>query len=173
MPKMMPPNVKIVWVPVAGLTTPAAPKATELVAGTDLSLAIETGYKLGPMDSDVDNSKTIADEGNSDTPTMGKYEGMLTLFRDDVGSGTNVVPTPSTVFTTAFNLFKSAKVEGWLVKRLGKKQAVAFAAGDVVSAFRFISDYPREVEGTKMAPNRVEVEFFQQGSQFLNVTCVA
>jgi hypothetical protein len=173
MPKMMPPNVTIWWVPQAGLTTPSAPKASEINAGTNISAAVETGYKLGPMDSDVDNSKTIADGGNTDTPTMGKYEGMLTLFRDEVGSGTNVTPNPATVFSTAFALFKTAKTAGWLVKRFGKQQSVTAAAGDVVSAFLFLNDYPREIEGTKMAPNRIEVEFFQQGSQFLNVTCVA
>ena len=36
--KMLPPNIRIDWVPFAGLSTPGAPKATELNAGTNLSL---------------------------------------------------------------------------------------------------------------------------------------
>lgn len=173
MGKMMPPNVRIDWVPVAGLTTPGAPKATELNAGTNVSAAIETGYKLGATDSDVDNSRTIVDEGMVDTPTLGNYEAMLTIFKDEIGTGTNIAPIPATVFTTVFNLFKTAKVEGWLVKRYGKLNSVAYAAGDVVSVFRVTNDHFRERDGEKAAPTRVEIEFAQAGEMYLNKTCVA
>jgi hypothetical protein len=174
MGKMMPPNTRIDWVPLAGLTTPGTPKVSDITTnGTNLSAAIETGYKLGATDSDVDNSKTIADEGNSETPTLGNYEAMLTFFKDELGTGTNAAPVPATIFTTAFNLFKTAYVEGWLVKRYGKKQNVALAVGDILSVFRVSSDHVREREGDKGNPVRFEVEFAQGGEMYLNRTAVA
>ncbi|WP_346924990.1 hypothetical protein [uncultured Arthrobacter sp.] len=86
--KMVNPNTRIDWIPVAGLTTPSAPKATELNAGTRISGALETGYTLKFSDSETDASKTVEDEGNVETPTLKNYEGKLTFFQDDVGSGT-------------------------------------------------------------------------------------
>lgn len=173
MGKLMSPNTRIDWVPVAGLTTPAAPKATELNAGTRISPAVETGYSLKFNDSDVDNSKTIEDEGNVETPTLANYEGNLTFFKDELGTGTQDAPVPATVFTAANALFKVAKVEGWLVSRHGKKGSVPYAALDVVSTFRFISDYPRTLEGDAGNPIRTQVEFLPQGEAYANVTCVA
>lgn len=171
--KMMSPNSRIDWIPFAGLTTPSAPKATELNAGTNLSAAIVTGYTLGALASDVDNSKSIADEGNVDTPTLGNYDGKLQFFRDAVGTGTQQAPVPSTIFTTARALFLTAKVEGWLVSRHGAKQNVAYAAGDVVSAFHFVSDYMMTIDQEGGKPILSEVQFLPQGDMFLNVTAVA
>lgn len=173
MTKMLPPNIRIDWVPVAGLTTPGAPKASELNLGTNLTDAIEPGYKLGATASDVDNSKTIGDDGNRDTPTIGNYEAMLTIFKDDIGAGTNAAPENATIFTTAFELWKDGRVEGWLVKRFGHKKTVAYAAGHEASVFRVINDYVRELDGDKGAPNRVEIEFGAQGEFYLNRTVVA
>lgn len=173
MGKMMPPNIRIDWVPAAGLTTPGEPKATELNLGTNLTDAIETGYRLGATASDTDDSKTIGDEGNTETPTIGNYEAMLTIFKDDIGTGTNAVPQNASVFTTVFNLFKAGRVEGWLVKRLGYKKTVAYAAGQEVSVFRVVNDYVRETDGDKGAPNRVEIEFGALGEFYLNRLTVA
>lgn len=171
--KMVRPNTRIDWIPLAGLTTPSAPKATEMNLGTNLSAAIETGYSLKFNDSDKDNSKTIADEGNVDTPTLKNYEGKLTFFKDDIGTGTQAIPIPATVFTTAFDLFKVAHVEGWLVSRHGRKQSVAYAAGDIVSVFRFQNEYPKTIEGNTANPIRVEVDFLTQGEAYANVTAAA
>lgn len=173
MGKMMSPNTTIWWVPLAGLTTPAAPKATEINAGTNISAAIETGYSLKFNDSDVDNSKTIVDEGNVETPTLQNYEGNLTFFKDEIGGGTQDAPVPSTVFTAANALFKVAKVEGWLVSRQGKKAALAAAATDIVSVFRFISDYPKTIDGEAGNPIKTSVEFLPQGEAYANVAAVA
>jgi hypothetical protein len=64
-------------------------------------------------------------------------------------------------------------VEGWLVKRLGRKKTVAYAVGHEVSVFRVINDFVRELDGDKGAPNRVEIEFGAQGEYYLNRTVVA
>lgn len=170
--KMISPNTRIDWIPLAGLTAPSAPAVAELNAGQNLSAAVVTGYTLGALASDVDNSKSIADEGNVDTPTLSNYDGKLQFFKDAVGTGSQAVPSPSTVFTTANDLFKVAKVEGWLVSRHGAKQTVPYATGDVVSVYRFISDQPMTMDQEGGKPILTEVQFLPQGEMYLNVAAV-
>lgn len=165
MAKMMSPNSTIWWIPFAGITNPNAPTVAQITAGTNISAAIVTGYTLGATDSDTDDSKTITDEGNVSTPTFGNYEGSLSFFRDGIGD------TP-TIFTTAYNLFKAGRVEGWLVSRHGYKSTVAPAAGQIVSVFRFISDLPQDIEGDGGAPIQVTVPFRPQGQMAVNVAVV-
>lgn len=171
--KMMSPNSRIDWIPEAGMVNPEAPLAATLNGGTNISAAIVTGFTLGATDSATDTSKTIVDEGNVETPTLAAYQGNLSFFRDDIGTGTQGAPLPATVFTDAYDLFKVAKVTGWLVSRHGKKANVDYAAGDVVSLYKFTSDYPREVDGEPGNPQQFGVEFLQQGELYLNVTVAA
>lgn len=172
--KMVSPNrVRIDWIPLAGLTTPSAPKATELNLGTNISGAIETGYTLKFTDSKTDASKTIIQEGNSETPTLKNYEGKLTFFEDEVGAGTQDAPENATIFSTVVALFKVAYVDGWLVKRVGRKADVDYAATHVVSVYKFKNDVYRTLEGEPGDPTRIEVEFLKQGEAYYNVTCVA
>jgi len=172
--KMVSPNnVRIDWIPVAGLTTPSVPKATELNAGQRISGALETGYTLKFTDSKTDPSKTIEDEGNVEAPTLKNYEGKLTFFQDEVGSGTQDAPEGATIFTTVVALFKVAYVEGWLVKRVGYAAATAYAAAQKVSVFRFKNDTYRTLEGEAGDPTRIEVEFLKQGEAYYNVATQA
>lgn len=166
MAKMMSPNTTILWVPLGGIVDPDAPTVAELEAGINISAAIVTGYTLGATDSDTDESKTIVDEGNVKTPTFGNYAGSLTLFRDGVGD------TP-TVFTTAYNLFKDGRVEGYLVSRQGYKATAPFEAGQLVSAYRFISDFQQDIEGDKGAPIQATIPFRPQGVMAINVPVAA
>lgn len=162
MAKMMSPNTTIWWVPLAGITNPAAPTAAQITAGTNISAAIVTGYTLGATDSDTDDSKTIVDEGNVSTPTFGNYEANISFFRDGIGDA-------PTIFTTAYNLFKDGRVEGWLVSRHGYKATVAPAATQLVSVFRVMSDFTQDVEGDGGAPIQFTVPFKPQGQMAINV----
>ena len=171
--KMMSPNTTIWWVPLAGLTTPATPKSTEINAGTNMSLSIETGYTLGATDPETDSSRSIADEGTVETPTIGNYAGSFTFFRDDIGTGTNVAPNPTTIYTTVFNLFKAGRVTGWVVSRHGKKYTAAAATGDIVSVYKFTSDFYKTLDGDKGTPIRYQVTMLPQGEFYLNVATVA
>lgn len=166
MAKLMSPNTTIWWVPVAGITNPAAPTVAQITAGTNISGAIVTGYTLGATDSDTDDSKTIVDESNVSTRTFGNYEGSLSFFRDPVGA-------TATIFTTARDLFKTPRVEGWLVSRHGKKSTAAVVAGDLVSVFKFISDAPQNVEGDGGSPIQFTVPFRPQGVFHVNVAVAA
>lgn len=171
--KMMSPNTTIWWVPFAGLTTPAAPKASEINAGTNISAAIEAGYTLNATESETNDAHSIVDEGNVATPTIGNYEANLTLFRDAIGTGTNDAPIPATIYTTALNIFKSGRVTGWLVSRHGKKANTVCATGDVVSSFLVMSDFVRTLDSENNAPIRTQVPFLPQAVMHLNKTCVA
>ena len=162
MAKMMSPNTTIWWVPLAGISNYLAPTAAEITAGTNLSAAIVTGYTLGATDSDTDDSKTIVDEGNVQTPTFGNYEANLSFYRDGIGD------TP-TIFTTAFNLFKAGRVEGWLVSRHGFKSTVAATAAQLVSIYRVYSDFGQTIEGDGGAPIQFTVPFKSQGQFATNI----
>lgn len=164
--KMMSPNTTIWYVPLAGLTTPAAPKATEINAGTNISCAIVTGYTLNATASDTDDSKTICDEANVQTRTLGNYEANISFFRDPVGA------TP-TVFTTAYDLFKVARVEGWLVSRQGKKSTALAAVSDIVSVYKVMNDASMDETSDKGTPIRFTVPFLQRGEFYVNTTVVA
>ena len=173
MGKLASPNSAVWWVPLAGLTTPESPKATEINAGTLIIPAMETGYTLGFTDSDTDNSKTAIEEGNTETPTLRNYEAKFTLFKDEIGSGTQDAPENATIFTDAYDLFKVAYTEGWLVHRTGRKYNVAAAAGHKVSVFKVKNDHVRIMEGDAVTPIKVEVEFLTQGFALPNLTCQA
>lgn len=165
MAKMMSPNTTIWWVPLAGIANYLAPTAAEITAGINISAAIVTGYTLAATDSDTDDSKTIVDEGNVQTPTFGNYEASLSFFRDAEGDA-------STVFTTANDLFSAGRIEGWLVSRQGFKSTVAPAATQLVSVFRVMSDYHQTVEGDGGSPIQTTVPFKPQGQMALNVPLV-
>lgn len=171
--KMMSPNTTIWWVPQSGLTTPDAPKASEVNAGVNISAAIETGYKLGATESETNDSRSIVDEGNVKTPTIGNYEADLTLFRDAIGTGTNDAPVPATIYTEAVDIFKSGRVTGWLVSRHGKKSTTPCAAGDVISSYLVTSDYMQTLDGDNNAPIRAHIPFKKGGKMALNKTAVA
>lgn len=165
MAKMMSPNTTIWWVPLAGIANYLAPTVAEITAGVNISAAIVTGYTLAATDSDTDDSKTIVDEGNVQTPTFGNYEASLSFFRDGIGDA-------ATVFTTANALFDAGRVEGWLVSRQGFKSTVAPAATQLVSVFRVMSDYHQTVEGDGGSPIQTTVPFKPQGQMALNVPLV-
>lgn len=164
--KMMSPKTTVWFLALAALTTPAAPKATEINAGTNLSCAIVTGMTLNATASDTDDSKTICDESNVQTRTLGNYEANLSFFRDPVGAA-------PTVFTTAYDLFKVARVEGWLISRQGKKSTELAAVGDIVSVFKVMSDSPMDESDDKGTPIRLTVPFLQRGEMHVNTTVVA
>lgn len=162
----MSPNTTIWWIPLAGITDYNAPTVAEITAGINISAAIVTGYTLAATDSDKDNSHTITAEGNVDTPTFGNYAGKLSFFRDGIGD------TP-TVFTTAINLFQAGQVEGWLVSRHGYKSSAAPLAAQLVSTFRFISDFGQDMDSGSGTPYEFTVPFLPQGQMALNVPIAA
>jgi len=170
---MVSPNTTIWAIPLAGLTTPSVPKATEINAGTNISAAVKTGYSIKFNDSDTDDSMTIVDEGGVVTPTLKNYECKFSLFKDEVGTGTQAAPVPATIFTTAAALFATAWVDFWIVTRHGRKNTVAAAATHIVSVFKIKNDHTRTIEEEGGKPILVEIEGLPQGEAYANVACQA
>ena len=84
MPKMIPPNVAVYWVPIdAVATTDDLFKSTTYTGASakavNISCAIVTGMTLGATESDTDDSRSICDSGNAKTPTIANYEASLTF----------------------------------------------------------------------------------------------
>ena len=144
--KLLEPTTTIWWVPLAGIANPYAPTVAEVNAGSNISCAIVTGYTLNGTGANTDNSRTICDVANVDNPTTDQYDGSLTFFRD--ANPADV----SSVYNTAFNLFKAVGAQGYLVRRIGKVSSTTAASADDVEVFGFESDYIKSVDGAQNAP---------------------
>ena len=166
MAKMMSPNTTIWWVPFAGIANYLAPTVAEITAGINLSAAIVTGYTLAATDSDTDDSKTIVDEGNVQTPTFGNYEASLSFFRDGIGdAATAYSPRPMTCSRLA--VLKA----GWSPVT-ATSPPIAAATTQLVSVFGVVSDYHQVVEGDGGSPIQTTVPFKPTGKMALNVALV-
>lgn len=172
--KLVSPNTTIWWVDTTGTFLATAPDASNLVADLgsgkafNISAAVATGYTLNATASDTDNSKTIVDEGNSQSRGNGNYSASIPLYRE-----ADPVTNTDSVFLAAYNLFKAKGASGTLVKRLGYKYTVAPAAGQLVSVYTVLSDNPRDEESDAGGPIRLTVPFFAQGYMKVNVALVA
>lgn len=119
----------------------AAAWATAVTAGliTDISCAVEDSYKLNLTGSKTDNSQSVCDIAQVDTPLFRQYDGQLDLFRNQPGT------SDSPIYDTALSLFDAKGITYYLVKRVDKAQGSAVAAGDILSAFGFDTDYGQDV----------------------------
>jgi len=167
MAKMMAPNTTIWWVTDAAYN-PDTPSAAKLTTAANISCAVVSGYTLNPTDSDTDDSTSICDGANTEVPTYYNYEGNITFFRD-----ADLTATTSD-YAKAFAFFKTRgnSAGGYLVRRLGYASTVAAAVGQVVSSFKFISDYRQDVVEDG-GPIEFTVPFLPQGKMALNKTLVA
>lgn len=106
----------------------------------NISCAIEDSYTLNMTDSDTDDSISICDIGDVQTPTFQNYEASLDGFRD-------VDLTFDGVYNLFFNLFKHLDVPYILIKRIGKPQDEPFVLGDIVSMYEVRTDNPVDLIG--------------------------
>lgn len=164
MGKMMSPNTTIWWVENAAFD-PLLPSAALLTSATNISCAIVAGYTLNPTKSDTDNTKSVCDTGNVETPVRYNYEGSLTFFRDSDLAAT------TTDYAKAFAFFKNTKKTGYLVRRTGLRNTVAAAVGQKVDSFKFINDTPQDT----VTDNLIQfmVKFRPQGRMELDKALVA
>lgn len=112
--------------------------------GYDISCAItDDSVSINPTDSDTDDSISICDVGNVETPTFFNYEVTFDSFRNGpVSQGQQVA-----VYDLPPVLFPTADLPFFIVKRIGPAQGTAFAAGQEVSAFGVNTDFPADVLG--------------------------
>lgn len=168
MPRLVDLNVtRYDWAPGAsGLTTPSAPKVTELVAGTVKALSpyVVTTTTLNPTASDTVTEKGITDTSNAVVPTIANFEGTLNLFRDFT-SGVATANDPLSIFT-------GAGVVGWIIRRLGLPASTAWAVGQDVDVFYVMTDSPMQTGGQADGYLKMSVPLLQQGVMYLGVTTV-
>jgi hypothetical protein len=147
--KLLRANLSILWAYPEAFANAATPTAAELnnlfVYGSaegglvfDISCSILDDYTLNMTDSDTDDSISICDIGNVESPTFQNYEASLNHFRDSS-------VTANGVYNLAFDLFKGVDRPGYLIKRIGYPQGTPFAIGQNVSLYGFTTDYPVDV----------------------------
>ena len=143
-----------------------APTTAELTAAADISEFVVTTTAVGPTASDTVNERAITDTSNAVVPTIGNYEGNLVLFRDYTAG----VPTAGTDVLETFN---ASGVVGYLIRRVGKPAATAFAASDVVEVYKFMTDTPQPSGGQGDGYLKLTVPLLQQGSFDVSATVAA
>ena len=118
--------------------------AVDAGLGFDISCALtDDSVSINMTDSDTDDSISICDIGNVETPTFYNYEVTFDSFRN----GPLSTGAPVAVYELPVDLFTTADRPYYIVKRIGPPQGTALAAGQTVSIFGVNTDYPTDVLG--------------------------
>jgi len=152
----------------------SAPDASDIAAAVlaglviDISCAItdDSFDSLNETEPETDDTQSICDISTVETPTFGTYEAELDGFRNRPGT----IDTP--VYDEFYNLFNGVGRKYWLIKRVDKEQGTAIAAGDIVSAFLFETDYGQDV-GEDGGVILFGARFKPVGEYYTNKTVVA
>lgn len=176
--KMLAPNTTLWWLDQGALTTPKTPKVSEFVAallsavpgsmGMNISPAVASGYSLNPSDSDTQTSTSIVDTGSGVSRGAANYAASIPFFRE-----ADPTTNATSIYLLANKLFKTKGRMGYLVRRIGKVNTTALAAGDLLEVYLFMSWTSRVVVGGSGGPIQFVVPFLQQGSLNVNVAAVA
>ena len=153
--KMLRPNVGIYVAAADAFADWTAPTLTEITAAAkvfNISPAVTDDYTLNMTDSASDNSLAIVDNASVTTPTYYNYEASLDGFRDADASATSV-------YNKFRDLFATADVKYYLIKRVGKTHDAAFEAGDEISIYGVKTDFPVDLVG--------DGEMLRIGARFL------
>lgn len=120
-----------------------------------ISCAVEDSYTLNPTSSDTDNSMSVCDTAQVDTPTFSNYEASLDGFRDK--------DLDANGFYNLFrDLFKNKGVPYILGKRIGKAQGTPFAPSDTISMYAVTTDNPVDIDDAG-APVQMGARFKTDG----------
>jgi hypothetical protein len=159
--KLLRPNVGIYVATADAFANYAAPTLTEITAAAkvfNISPAVTDDYTLNMTDSESDDSLAIVDNASVQTPTYYNYEASLDGFRDEN-------PSATSVYNKFRDLFDTADVKYYLIKRVGYAHDTAFAAGQLVSVYGVKTDFPVELLG--------DGEMIRDGARFLTTGEVA
>lgn len=166
--KMLRPNVGIYVAAADAFADWTAPTLTEITDATkvfNISPAVTDGYTLNMTDSQADNSLSIIDNADVQTPTYNNYEASLDVFRDANLSATSV-------YNKARDLFATADVKYYLIKRIGKTHDADFVAGDEISIYGVKTDFPVDIVGDGEMV-RLGARFLTTGEVKVNVAVAA
>ncbi len=166
--KMLRPNVGIYVAAADAFADWTAPTLTEITSATkvfNISPAVTDDYTLNMTDSSTDNSLAVVDNASVSTPTYFNYEASLDGFRDENASA-------SSVYNKFRDLFATADVKYYLIKRVGKTHDAAFEAGDEISIYGVKTDFPVDLVGDGEML-RIGARFLTTGEVKVNVAVAA
>ncbi len=166
--KMLRPNVGIYVATADAFADWTAPTLTEITNATkvfNISPAVTDDYTLNMTDSATDSSLAVVDNASVSTPTYYNYEASLDGFRDE-----NL--TATSVYNKFRDLFATADVKYYLIKRVGKTHEAAFAAGDEISIYGVKTDFPVDLVGDGEML-RIGARFLTTGEVKVNVAVAA
>lgn len=155
-------NVSYWWVPISGIADINAPTPAEINAGVNISrsVAADSTSVTATDSTDIDD-RAITDAGNAVEAGFAQYEAALNLFRP---SDPNDMNDP---FAVTYNLFRTQRVPGYIVKRLLVPWEEEASAGEMISVFRVLSDYTADdTEGEDSV--KLLVQFLAQGQLSVN-----
>lgn len=145
---------------------PAAPTATELNAGIDLSLdVLSSDFTFGPTDSDKVAEKPLGGTGNANAIGASNFAAGFTLWRKFATGGG---------FDTASETgWAAVKVKGTTVwayaRQMDKAATVAWLAADeIYLGAELTTDTPQRTDGTGFIKYKVPCEV-QNGYPFIAV----
>lgn len=161
MAKLMAPNETIWWVEKSEYPDfdYRNPSASALTDDNNISCAVTTGYTLNATDSDTDDTTTICDAANVETPTFKNYEGNLTLIREELGESED----EESGRYKAWKFFEHKNANGWLVRRIRGLNYEPAETGQEVDVFEFLTDNPQEGGEDDAATITYTVPFLPQG----------
>lgn len=165
--KLLPPSITVLWVPGEdGIADVNAPTAEELEfdledpetgVAYNISCAItQSDYTAQFTDRDTDNTKSLCDDSNVETPIYKNYEVTLTFFLDADET------TVESAYNVAYELFKTPLSYGYIVTRVRHPYDTPFEDGQDVQVFYVQAGDPQIVH-EEGAPVRMTVPFLPQG----------
>jgi hypothetical protein len=166
--KMLRPNVGIYVAAADAFADWTAPTLTEITSATkvfNISPAVTDDYTLNMTDSATDTSLAVVDNASVATPTYFNYEASLDGFRDEN-------PSATSVYNKFRDLFQTADVKYYLIKRVGKTHEAAFEAGDEISIYGVKTDFPVDLVGDGEML-RIGARFLTTGEVKVNVEVAA
>jgi hypothetical protein len=135
---------------------PAAPTATELNAGIDLSDSVlASDFNWSATDSDKIAEKALSDQGNSNAIGASNYTTGITLWRYYATAG-GVDATAD----TGYDALKEKGTTVWGYARESDKDASEAweAADEIYLGGEVITDSPQRLDGTGFIKRRVPLE---------------
>jgi hypothetical protein len=166
--KMLRPNVGIYVATANAFADWKAPTLTEITNASNvfnISPAVTDNFTLNMTDSNMDNSLAIVDNASVNTPTYNNYEASLDGFRD-------VDPNAETSYGLFAELFQTADVKYYLIKRIGYAHDAAFAAGQEISIYGVKTDFPVDLLGDGEML-RIGARFLTTGEVKVNIPVAA
>lgn len=148
---------KLFWVPsIANPNTPRPSEVAESVTGNvDLScLASKANFQLGLTGNDSISDPALCSAGTDEAPGNATYEATIDFYR-----GTTVGDDK------AWTTFTGRGIAGFLVHRIGKPYAQAWADQDPVGVYGVLTGDPQPLMADAQGGFRkFRVKFFVQGS---------